>query len=109
MKGLFILKINQLIICPKCRVSHFTVKRETTYLYSYKLEMDIPEKNIENDSNLPYLFDNREQIYNIEYLQCDECGAMYTYDLEKDSPHVQLTILQKAIRCDYVNSPEFLG
>ena len=109
MKGLFTLKIHESIICPKCKGTHFTVKRETTYLYSYKLEITPPEKSIENDSNLPYLFDNREQIDNIEYLQCDECGEMYTYDLGKDSPHVQLTILQKAIRCDYVNNPEFLG
>ena len=108
MKGLFILKIHESLICPKCKGVHFTVKRETTYLYSYKLETPAPE-SIKNDSNLPFLFDNREQLTNIEYLQCDECGAMYTYDLPKDNPKAQLTILQKAIRCDYVNTPEYLG
>lgn len=109
MKGLFTLKIHESIICPKCKGAHFTIKRETTYLYSYKLKTAASKENIENDSNLPFLFDNREQIANIEYLQCDECGALYTYDLAKDNSNVQLTILQKAIRCDYVNAPEFLG
>ena len=38
---------------PKCRGTHFTVKREATYLYSYNLEN-------KNSEALPFLFDNRE-------------------------------------------------
>ncbi|SHJ63407.1 hypothetical protein SAMN02745163_02320 [Clostridium cavendishii DSM 21758] len=103
------MKIQESLTCPKCNGVHFTVKRETTFLYSYKLETHVAKENIKNDCNLPFLFDNREQIDNIEYLQCDECGTMYNYDASKDNSNIQLTILQKAIRSDYVNTPKFLG
>lgn len=103
------MRIHEALICPECHGAYFTVKRETTYLYSYKLETPNTENITENDLNLPYLFDNREQISNKEYLQCDECGEKYSYDLKKDTPNIHFTILQKAIRSDYVNNPEFFG
>ena len=103
------MKINESLICPKCNGKNFEIKHESTYLYTYKIDTVNGSIDGEGTENLPFLFDNREQVTNIEYLQCDKCSTMYTCDLAKDNSNIKLTILQKAIRCDHVDTPTYLG
>jgi uncharacterized protein YbaR (Trm112 family) len=103
------MNINESLVCPKCNGTEFTVKREATYLYSYKLNTPISRELSDNEEALPFLFDNREQICDNEYLQCEKCGAQYPCDLEGAREKVHLTILQKAIRSYFENNPNFLG
>ncbi len=103
------MKINQSLNCPKCGSSHFAVKREAAYLYTYKLDTPDTEHWSWQEEMLPFLFDNREQTHDEEYLQCEECGAKYPCQLDLERSHIQLTILQKAIRSDYTEEPGFLG
>ena len=58
---------------------------------------------------LPFLFDNREKTESKEFIECDYCGTRYPVSLDECSKNINLTILQKAIRSDYVDKPEFLG
>lgn len=103
------MNINETLICPKCNGVYFKVKREATYLYTYKLETPYTnERNTENES-LPFLFDNREKIRSKEYLECETCRAQYACDLDELQNKIHFTILQKAIRSDFVNNPDFLG
>ena len=102
------MKIEETINCPKCNGSRFSVKREATYLYTYKLETSVTGNSIEEEA-LPFLFDNREQTGSREYLQCEQCGAQYPCDLDREHDHIQFTILRKAIRADHQANPEFLG
>jgi uncharacterized protein YbaR (Trm112 family) len=103
------MNIKESLVCPKCRGTHFTIKREATYLYTYKLETPSTENWSEQDDALPFLFDYREQLDNKERLECEECGAQFPCNLDKDHPKIHFTILQKAIRSDYDRNPEFLG
>lgn len=102
------MKVEEVLVCPKCNGKHFSVKREATYLYTYKLETSGHENRIEEEA-LPFLFDNREQTDSKEYLQCEQCRAQYPCDLDRQHDHIQFTILRKAIRADHQVNPEFLG
>jgi hypothetical protein len=101
-KGRYILKLKESLVCTKCRGTHFTIKREATYLYSYNLEN-------KNSEALPFLFDNRELVQSHEYLQCEQCGAKFPCSLDERNSTLNFTIEQKAIRADHVTNPEFLG
>lgn len=103
------MDINEPLVCPKCSGVHFEIKREATYLYSYKLDTPLTEEWSAENEALPFLFDYREQIDNKEYLECTDCGAKYSCDLEGGNPKVHLTILQKAIRSELQESPQYLG
>ena len=103
------MEIKESLICSKCNGTHFTVKREATYLYSYNL--DTPESShwSKDTEALPFLFDNRELVQSHEYLQCEQCGARFPCSLDDRNSTIDLTILRKAVRADHVTNPEFLG
>ena len=103
------MKINETLVCPKCNNKNFDIKHEATYLYTYKI--DTVNINIDNgkSENLPFLFDNREQTCFKEFIECNRCGAKYHCSFNKDNQTVDLTIMKKAIRADYVKKPEFFG
>jgi uncharacterized protein YbaR (Trm112 family) len=103
------MKIDEALICPKCNGTHFKVKREATYLYTYKLDTPVNESGPIEANALPFLFDYREQLGNKEYLECEECHSQYPCDLEIGNPKIHLTILQKAIRSEFENNPGYLG
>jgi hypothetical protein len=103
------MEINECLVCPKCNGKHFEIKREATYLYSYKLETPNTENWSSEDEALPFLFDNREQIGNSERLECMECGSQFPCDLGNNGTKIHLTILQKAIRSEFEKNPHFLG
>lgn len=103
------LKIDAHLVCPKCSGTHFVIKRETTYLYTYKLDTSITEHWSANEEALPFLFDNRDQLKNKDYLECSECKAQYNCAFDDTDSKIHLTILQKAIRSDYDKNPDFLG
>jgi hypothetical protein len=103
------LNINKSLECPKCKGGYFNVKREATYLYSYKLESPSNEERNDNEEALPFLFDNREKIGSKEYLECEQCGTQYPCDLDQLNGKIHFTILQKAIRSDSSTTPQFLG
>jgi DNA-directed RNA polymerase subunit RPC12/RpoP len=103
------LNIDKSIKCPKCSGEYFNVKREATYLYTYKLESPSNKERNDNEEALPFLFDNRERIDGKEYLECEKCGAQYPCELDQISSKIQFTILQKAIRSDSTRTPQFLG
>jgi hypothetical protein len=85
------------------------MKRQATYVYTY----NINTPNIDlwgNDKEaLPFLFDSREQTSSEEYLECDHCGEKYPYPFSTGKQKIDLTILQKAIRADNKDEPEFFG
>jgi len=103
------MDLNKSLTCPKCSGKDFNIKREATYLYTYKIN----SKNLEEISNraesVPFLFDNREKETSNEYLECEKCGSKYPISVNDFSNQINLTILQKAIRGDNVENPEFLG
>lgn len=103
------MRIDEALICPRCSSTHFRVKREATYLYTYKLDTPAAESNSAEEESLPFLFDYREQLYNKEYLECEDCHSRFPCDLENGNPKIHLTILQKAIRSEFENNPGYLG
>ncbi|WBW99121.1 hypothetical protein [Oceanirhabdus sp. W0125-5] len=103
------MKSNDTIVCRKCNGNNFVMKREATYLYTYKLDKPITKGWSEGRENLPFLFDNREKVGDNDYLECENCGEKYSCDLDNGVVNVQFTIEQKAIRSEHVENPEFLG
>lgn len=103
------MEIDKYLVCPECKDVHFEMKREATFLYTYKLDTPLTNNWSEKEEGLPFLFDYRELLDSKEYLECMNCGAKYSHSLEKGSPKIQLTILQKAIRTDNQENPQFLG
>ena len=103
------MKIKESLLCTKCNGTHFTVKREATYLYSYNL--DTPESGqwSKDPEALPFLFDNRELMKSNEYLRCEQCGATFPCSLDDRNSTINFTIERKAIRADHVTNPDFLG
>lgn len=103
------MNINESLKCPKCKGNKFEIKREATYLYTYKLDTPATQEHSKSESALPFLFDNREKIDSKEYLECAECKTRFPCDLDELSGKIHFTILRKAIRADHVTSPGFLG
>lgn len=103
------MDINKYLVCPECKGVHFEMKREATFLYTYKLDTPLTDKWSEKDDRLPFLFDYRKIMNSKEYLECKTCGTKYSHNLENGNPKIHLTILQKAVRSDYKKKPEFLG
>ena len=103
------MKTNESLICNKCNGNHFVMKREATYLYTYKLDTPITQNWSDGKENLPFLFDNREKVGDKDYLECEECGAKYPCNLDGGGTSVRVTIEQKAIRSEHIENPEFLG
>lgn len=103
------MNIDKSLTCPKCSGKSFEVKRKATYVYTYKLNTPAMENLSDNSEMLPFLFDNREKTDSNEYILCLACGTEYPCSLEENGDRVKLTILQKAIRADSQESPQFLG
>lgn len=103
------MNIDESLKCPNCNGLRFEVKREATYLYTYKIDTPSTSASNNEDASLPFLFDNREKIGGKEYLECEKCGSKYPCDLDELSNKIHFTILQKAIRSDNQINPQFLG
>ena len=103
------MKINELLVCPKCNSKNFEIKHEVTFLYTYKIDIVNASIDKEKTENLPFLFDNREQTCFKEFIECDNCGTKYPCSFDKDNQTIDLTIMKKAIRADNVKEPDFLG
>lgn len=103
------MEIDKYLMCPECKGMHFEMRREATFLYTYKLDTPLTKSYSEEEEKLPFLFDYRELLNSKEYLECMSCGAKYSHDLEKGNPKIHLTILQKAIRADLQGNPQYLG
>lgn len=104
-----LMRIDEDLVCPECKGVHFKVKREATYLYTYNLDTPLTENRSMEHESLPFLFDYREQLDNKEYLECQDCHAKFSCDLESTNSKIHLTILQKAIRSEFENNPGYLG
>ncbi|MDF2522454.1 MAG: hypothetical protein K0R31_95 [Clostridiales bacterium] len=94
--------------CPKCSGSNFTARYEATYVYSYTIDFDAPGLR-NREEFLSFLFDNREQRSDQQYIECNTCGTKYPCIFNEGNKGIDFTILQKAIRSDHVIEPEFLG
>lgn len=103
------MKIDKALLCPRCQGTHFTIKREAAYLYTYRLDTPETEHYSDKEEALPFLFDNRERTSDKQYLQCESCHSQFPCDIEMVDSHIDFTILQKAIRSYYVDNPDFLG
>lgn len=103
------LNIDESLVCPKCNSSHFEMKREATYVYTYEVNPPDMVSDIKETKEVPYLFDNREQINEKEYLICKECNSTFPCTVDRENNKISLTILQKAVRADHQETPEFLG
>ena len=97
--------MDDFLVCPECNNKNFTIRRKATYVYSYKFNSG----EIKNANELPFLFDNRESAKSSEFIECDNCGSKFPISLEKCNQKINLTIIQKAIRSDIVEKPEFFG
>lgn len=103
------MNIDKYLMCPECKGVNFEMKREATFLYTYKLDTPLTRSWSKEEENLPFLFDYRELLNNMEYLECISCGAKYSHSIESGSPKIHLTILQKAVRADHQDNPQYLG
>ncbi|MFA6941456.1 MAG: hypothetical protein WCQ54_10860 [Clostridiaceae bacterium] len=103
------MDLKKSLTCPKCSGKNFIVKREVTYLYTYKINSDNIQETDDKIDSAPFLFDNREKENSNEYIECEKCGAKYPISLDDYSNEINLTIMQKAVVSDYADNPEFLG
>lgn len=103
------LKVEKSLVCPKCNGTFFTMKREAAYLYTYKINTPDTGSWSNEEDALSFLFDYREQLSDREYLECQECKAKFPCDVKLADEHIDFTILQKAIRSEYVNNADFIG
>jgi DNA-directed RNA polymerase subunit RPC12/RpoP len=109
MKGSIIMELKESLKCPKCGGKDFVIKREATYLYTYKVNLEDMKKNDNKIPSLPFLFDSREKETSNEYIECEKCGEKYAISLDAQGKQIDFTIIQKAVRADYIENPEFLG
>lgn len=108
-KEVFLMDLKESLICPKCSGKNFIIKREVTYLYTYKFNSDSSQEINDRTESAPFLFNNREKEASNEYMECEKCGAKYPVLLNDNNDKIDMTIMQKAIRSDHVDNPEFLG
>jgi hypothetical protein len=106
---MILLKIDKSLSCPKCNGTYFTMKREAAYLYTYKIDTPDTEHWSKENDGLSFLFDYREQLSDKEYLECEKCKAKFPCDLKMADEHVDFTILQKAVRSEFVDNADYLG
>lgn len=103
------MELRENLVCPKCSSRNFLVKREVTYVYTYRITSDDSKDVAEKTECLPFLFDNREKCDSVEYIVCEKCGKNYPVDLAREREKIDFTILQKSVRSDTTKYPEFLG
>lgn len=64
--------------CPICNSNDLVLRREASYVYSYKLDSDKPGlKN--SEVFLSYEYDKRENTNSREYVECNRCGTQFPY------------------------------
>lgn len=78
-------------------------------MYTYELNKENYKEIINKADKLPFTFDNREKASSEEYIKCDKCGEEYDIKLEEINNKINLIIMEKAIRSDFVKNPEFFG
>ncbi|NLZ48052.1 MAG: hypothetical protein GX895_04560 [Clostridiales bacterium] len=103
------MELSKNLHCPRCNSKEFEIKRKVTYIYTYKINIDSNDENLDKTEELPFLFDNREKTESKEYLLCKTCKNKYPINLEEEGSKINFTILRKAIRADHIENPEFLG
>jgi transcription elongation factor Elf1 len=103
------MELDKNLTCPKCNGKSFRVEREVTYIYSYKFSSYNLEETSEKTEAMPFLFDNREKGDSQEFIICEDCGERYLISLEDRNKNIDMTILRKAIRADYVTEPQYFG
>ncbi|MCT4688129.1 hypothetical protein [Vallitalea sp.] len=102
------MNLNNSIHCPVCNSTNLIAKHQATFTYSYKIgtgDNNIPQ----NDKNLSFEFDTRENGDSFQYIQCVDCGTKFPCDFNLNPDQFDFTILQKAVRSDRTRKPEFLG
>lgn len=66
--------------CPICNCMNLTLRYEASYVYSYILDSDAPGlKN--SEEFLSFLYDKREQKDTRTYIECNDCGTQYPFQL----------------------------
>jgi len=103
------LNINKSLVCPKCNSKYLKMKRESTYVYTYKIGTPTNENFDDEKENLPFLFDNREEVNSKEYIECEKCGGKYPCSFDGNNKKNSLTIVKKAITSEYQEIPKFWG
>ncbi|GMQ59762.1 hypothetical protein AN1V17_41620 [Vallitalea sediminicola] len=96
------------LCCPVCNSTKLMAKHTATFTYSYKIGTANNTVK-DNDRNLSFEFDSRENGESIQYIQCENCGTKFPCDFNLSPDEFDFTILQKAIRSDQTRKPEFLG
>ena len=83
-----------MLTCPKCQNKELIIRREVSYVYSYKIDTD--EESIESKlQEYPYLFYNREILDSKDYIQCSKCGAQFPFSFGDNPKESKMTILKK--------------
>ncbi|GKU26711.1 hypothetical protein [Clostridium folliculivorans] len=95
--------------CQKCSSNNLEIKREATYVYTYDISSSSSDRSIRRAEETPFMFDDRKKIKEKDFLHCKNCGTIYEFSVDDISDNVEFTIVQKAIRSDYQETPEFLG
>ncbi|GKX29526.1 hypothetical protein SH1V18_20060 [Vallitalea longa] len=98
------MDLNNSLRCPICNCDKFVAKHQATYTYSYKIG-----NNILDNDNLSFEFDDRENGDSFQYIECENCKTKFPCDFNLNKDQFDFTILQKAIRSDHTDKPEFLG
>ena len=106
---MFELNINESLVCPKCNSKYLKMKHESTYVYTYKIGTPVNGDFSDEKENLPFLFENREEINSKEYIECEKCGEKYPCSLDDNNKKISLTIEKKAITSEHQETPEFWG
>lgn len=101
------MKISESIECPKCKGKEFSIKHESTYLYTYKINTPEVTNSSKENEFLPFLFDNREHVSLKQYIYCEKCKSKFPCSFDVGDEKINLTIIQKAIRSDYIQDVEF--
>lgn len=101
------MKLGHDLSCKKCNSNNFLLRKESTFIYSYKV--NVTEIGLDDEDYLPFIFDNREEKERREFLECQDCKTTYPVRIEEKNNKIRLTILQKAIRSDHTSKIEFLG
>lgn len=96
------MDLSEPLICPRCSGREFSFTKESTYLYTYKINS---EENIHKIKSTPFIFDNREKENSSEYVVCEKCGAKYPVPNNENNNDINLTIIKKAITSDCSNNP----
>jgi hypothetical protein len=92
------------LVCPVCGAAHFLLKHEASYVYSYCIDAEINPADadapgLQNKTEfLPFLFDDREQQYDKQYVECRNCGERFPCYFDHWDSRIGLQALQNALR-----------